>query len=83
MHLKQLGAYVEYCDPLVTRLEELKMKVGDIGVNLDTISFSKYDAIIIVTDHSIFNYSEIQKNGNLIIDTRNVYRSKFPNVVNA
>jgi len=83
LQLTNMGAQVEYCDPLVNRIEELQRKVSVIQVDYKTTSLASYDAIVIATDHSSFNYAEIQKHSNLIIDTRNVFKSNYSNVVKA
>ena len=47
------------------------------------IDLFDYDLILITTDHAKFDYSLIQKNAKLIIDTRGVYLNQFRNVVKA
>ena len=81
--LKKLGAGVRYCDPLLTRRQELKTRFGNSGVNWEDLELKNYDAVVIVTDHSLFDYNKIRQNARLIIDTRNVYKSDHPNVIRA
>lgn len=84
--LLNLKAKVDYYDPFITKLP--KMREWPELPQISSISFSqekikKYDAVIIVTNHSNIDYNLIQKEANLIIDTRGVYRDNFKNVVRA
>ena len=45
-----------------------KYKLKNIQINLS--SLKKYDCIVIVTDHSYFNYKMIEKHANLVVDCR-------------
>ncbi len=65
--LKSHEADVSYQDPLVDELHGLKMK----SVPLDYPSFSNYDAIVIATDHSVYDWKQIVQHSSLIIDTCN------------
>mgnify|MGYP001410054990 CR=1 FL=1 len=72
--LKELGSKVEYYDPFVPSLNygDLKFEgLTDLNKNI----FSKFDATVIVTDHSDIDYELIDSYSKLIIDTRNVYNS--------
>lgn len=51
--------------------------------SIDCDNIKNFDCIVIVTDHDCFDYSLIQKHAITIIDTRNVYKGKHPNVVRA
>ena len=46
-------------------------------------TISKFDGIILSTNHDAFDYGLIIKNSKLIVDTRGVYPYKSNNVVNA
>ena len=81
--LKEMGANIHYCDPIINRIKELDAALGKYRVDYTISEFSSYDAIVIVTNHSIFDFVEIQKQSNLIIDTRNVFSADYPNVVRA
>jgi len=78
--LLRKGAQVEYFDPYIP---ELKMKDGLLKkpVTLRSINYSpkilkNYDLVLILTDHSDFDYKEIAKKSNLVIDTRNSIKSR-------
>lgn len=38
--------------------------------------YNEYDAVVILTNHRIFNKTEIVTNANLIIDTRNMFKGE-------
>ncbi len=70
--LKEHGALVDYNDPHVPRTHkgrehDLKMK----SVALTPANLKKYDAVLISTDHSSYDYDEIVKHSQLVVDTRN------------
>jgi len=69
------GSIVDYSDPLIkvfpkTRKYNLSMKSIDISKE----TLSSYDAVILSTDHDIFDYDKIQKHSQLIVDTRGKYK---------
>jgi UDP-N-acetyl-D-glucosamine dehydrogenase len=39
---------------------------------LELAKLSRYDAVLVLTDHSSLDYAEIVRQSNLVIDTRNV-----------
>jgi UDP-N-acetyl-D-glucosamine dehydrogenase len=45
------------------------------------VSYKKYDCIVLLTDHSYYNYNKIYKDSKLIIDTRGVFRLKKNKVI--
>ncbi len=70
--LQKHGAKVDYNDPHVARTHrgrehDLKMK----SVPLTPATIKKYDAILISTDHSAYDYDMIVENAKLVVDTRN------------
>jgi len=70
--LQDRGANVDYNDPYFERLH--KMRQYDLGlasVALTAESLSGYDAVIIATDHSSYDYEMIVHHAQLVIDTRN------------
>lgn len=71
--LQKAGAEVNYNDPYCPfvgrgRKYDLQMK----SVPLDDIS--KYDCVVIVTDHSDYDYKKIVRESQLVVDTRNATR---------
>ncbi len=73
--LKQKHANVSYNDPYIkvipiTRNSELVLE----SIDLNEENLRSFDAVILATDHDSYEYDMIEKNSNLIIDTR----GKFP-----
>jgi UDP-N-acetyl-D-glucosamine dehydrogenase len=75
------GSKVCYFDPYVKEIVlNKKQKFGKI-FKLKTIKYSpfifnKYDLVIILTDHTGFDYEKIAKESKLIVDTRNAIKSR-------
>ena len=77
MHLlSQRGAKVTYSDPFV---QSLRIDSDELRAENALTMVPAADCVVIVTDHSGFDYEEIVKSSKLIVDTRNAlknYRSK-------
>ncbi len=72
------GASVEYSDPYVPTLPSTrKYKYNMNSVELTGENISKFDLLLLSTDHDDFNYEEIarfaESGGMVIIDTRNAF----------
>lgn len=70
--LQDRGAKVDYNDPYFERLH--KMRHYDLGlasVELNEETLSSYDAVVIATDHSSYDYPFIVQHAQLVLDTRN------------
>lgn len=65
---------VQYNDPYVPELTIDNKKIK--SVKLTPREIKKYDALLILTDHSSYDYDFILKNSKLIIDTRNALKQK-------
>ena len=63
---------VEYFDPYIPNFVFNKRKFTSVH-NINSNILEKFDAVIILTDHSNIDYKLIKDNASLIIDTRNVY----------
>jgi len=74
--LKKRGADFDYNDPYFPRLHKMRhYDYSDMkSVPLNPDSLAKYDAVIIATDHSSYDYSLIVDSAKLVIDTRNATR---------
>lgn len=83
--LHQKGAIISYSDPYVPVFPQKRDYYFDLkSVEITTDSLSEMDCVLLVTDHDRFDYDFIQKNSQLIVDTRGRYRHKdFANVVKA
>jgi UDP-N-acetyl-D-glucosamine dehydrogenase len=72
--LEYMGATVDYYDPfipVIRRMRGHKRLWGKKSVKWSAKTLKKYDAVIIVTDHSNVNYRFLVENSRLVIDTRN------------
>jgi len=70
--LREKGATVDYNDPYIPRTH--KQRKHDLGMKSKPLSaamLKKYDAVLIATDHSSYDYNWIVKHAQLIIDSRN------------
>jgi UDP-N-acetyl-D-glucosamine dehydrogenase len=70
--LRKHGAKVDYNDPLTprtpkTREHDLRMK----SVPLTPANLGRYDAVLIATDHTSYDYKMIVKHSKLVVDSRN------------
>ena len=74
---REKGAQVDYYDPYVLKLPTTrKYQYNMVSIDLTKESISKYDLVVLSTDHEAFNYEMIARNSKLIIDTRNVFEKK-------
>jgi UDP-N-acetyl-D-glucosamine dehydrogenase len=75
--LEQRGASVDYNDPYFPRLH--KMREYDFAhlssVELTARTLESYDAVVISTDHSIYDYEFITRHARLVVDARNATRN--------
>lgn len=74
--LRQAGARVEYSDPHVPRTHRMRkydLQLASIGLTPDTIA--GFDATVLVTDHTAFDYQLLAKHARLVVDTRNAFRA--------
>lgn len=83
--LREKGAVVSYNDPYATESSGhrdypgLKLK----SVTLSERRLKGFDAVLISTAHTVYDYDWIVKNSHLVIDTRNAVKKKRKNVVKA
>jgi UDP-N-acetyl-D-glucosamine dehydrogenase len=70
--LLQLGADIDVRDPYVK-----SFKFNDDIVNVQNIDYNKlsrYDIVVLLTDHSQFDYEKIAWRSKAILDTRNAFK---------
>jgi UDP-N-acetyl-D-glucosamine dehydrogenase len=70
--LLEKGAIVSYNDPwipVLKRTRKYNFQKKSILITQDVLK--EMDAVIIITDHSAYDYAEIVRHSNLVIDTRN------------
>jgi UDP-N-acetyl-D-glucosamine dehydrogenase len=61
-----------------------KVKIKDKtynSINLNYKKLKKYSAVIVCTDHDIYDYEKILKNSKIIIDIRNRYKIKNKKII--
>ena len=79
--LQKEGAQVSYNDPYFPfvgrgRHYDLQMKCEDLN------NLGQYDCVLIVTDHTDYDYAKIVKESQLVVDTRNATKGlNSPNIV--
>lgn len=69
--LQQRKYDVDYYDPIIPYLNVGKIDL--VSIKLQPSLISKYDCVLITTDHTKVNYKLILKHARLIYDIRNVY----------
>jgi UDP-N-acetyl-D-glucosamine dehydrogenase len=69
--LRRLGATVEYVDRRVPEVEEHGVALRSVSTAVD---YGRYDAVVIVTDHSDVDYARMLREAKIVVDTRNVLR---------
>jgi UDP-N-acetyl-D-glucosamine dehydrogenase len=74
--LQQRGAQLDYNDPYFPRLHKMRHynyeSMKSVPLNSQTIG--SYDALVIATDHSSYDYAAVVDAAKLVIDTRNATR---------
>jgi UDP-N-acetyl-D-glucosamine dehydrogenase len=74
--LQQRGALVDYNDPYFPQLHKMRHynyeNMKSVPLNAQTLG--SYDAVVITTDHSSYDYVAIVDAAKLVIDTRNATR---------
>src|SRR5574338_1168631 len=72
--LHEKGAKVDYNDPYISKLPKTRKYQFDMeSVELNKKNLSKYDLILLSTDHSDYNYKFITASCKLVLDTRNAF----------
>jgi len=76
------GAQVAYADPHVPEVHarEWSGRVDIQAVDAGRGSYGQYDCIVIITDHSSFDYDAMVAESELIVDTRNAIKAPARNV---
>jgi UDP-N-acetyl-D-glucosamine dehydrogenase len=78
--IAEKGASVYYADPYVPTLELNGKLLKSVTVNADFLQ--RADCVVILTDHSVFDYGKIAATGSLILDCRNALKDfSSPNIV--
>ncbi len=82
--LEQKKAQVDYNDPYIPFAPKMrKFKIQKKSVQVTPANLKKYDCVIIVTDHSVYDKDMLLKYANLIVDTRNLIKTDSQKVIKA
>lgn len=82
--LREKGVDVAYSDPHVSVFPKMREHSFDLtSVELSPQSLSKFDAVVLTTDHDSFDYQMISENADLIVDSRGIYRGNNNKVFKA
>jgi len=83
--LQHKGAIIEYSDPHVPTFpqkRDYKFNLNSIEINSAVIS--SYDCLVIATDHDAWDYQQIRRYSQLIIDCRGRYNDRYnPTIIHA
>lgn len=80
-HLRDWGAEVSYCDPNVPVFPKMREHNFDLAsVELTPEVLTGYDAVVLLTDHTDFDYEMIKAHAPVLIDTRGKFRAGGPNI---
>ena len=69
--LERRGARITYSDPFVPKL---RLDDHELSSEDAVMMSGEADCVVVVTDHSSFDYAGIVQNANLIVDTRNALK---------
>ena len=72
--LNQQGAVVSYHDPLAPSLSEAGLEMASVGTEGEPRlgeALSAADLVVVVTDHSSYDWEEVVRRSRLVVDTRN------------
>ncbi len=74
--LKAMGASVDYNDPHVSTTHKMRrydLNMASVALTADTVT--RYDCVLVATDHSAYDWQMIADHATLIVDTRNALGS--------
>lgn len=76
--LKREGAEVSYNDPYISRCFGMRHypNIDLTSIPLTPEALQEFDLILLVTDHSDYDYSSIASHAKIIVDTRNAFRGQ-------
>jgi UDP-N-acetyl-D-glucosamine dehydrogenase len=81
VELVRKGARVTYHDPYVPKLGPHEWPSGDLAsVPLTPETLAAADCVVILTNHTAFDYDAIVRHARLVVDTRNAIKRRAPHV---
>lgn len=82
--LRELGAEVSYSDPHVPVFPKMREHSFDLASEPFTAeNLSRFDCVILTTDHDKFDYELLKQHARLIVDTRGKFLDKNPKIIRA
>ena len=71
---REKGCKVSYNDPYVPKIPKIRKYQFDMkSIELTKENLSKFDLVVLSTDHSAYDYKMIAESAALIVDSRNVF----------
>ena len=73
--LIRLGSKVDFYDPLIPVIPSTRSYpelAGLRSVSPSPEAFGAYNAVVVATDHDVFDYVTVVANARLVVDTRNI-----------
>lgn len=82
--LRDWGANVAYCDPNVPVFPRMREHNFDLSsIELTVENLRAQDAVLLLTDHTAFDYDLIARESDLLVDTRGKFPLNLDNLVRA
>ncbi len=78
--LERQGANISICDPMIRKWDA---PLSEYAVDFGPVTLANQDAVILVTDHSAFDYEMISNRADLVIDCRGRIDASAPHVTRA
>jgi UDP-N-acetyl-D-glucosamine dehydrogenase len=82
--LVRSGAEVDYHDPFFPELGRTRhydLSLKSIALSPDMTEVSRFDCVLIATDHSVYNYEKLVAQAALVVDTRNATKDIVSNKI--
>jgi UDP-N-acetyl-D-glucosamine dehydrogenase len=80
-HLRDWGANIAYSDPNVPVFPDMREHDFDLSsVDLTPETLASYDAVVLLTDHTDFDYDMIKTHASIVVDTRGKFRDGGDNI---
>ena len=82
--LHEKGVDLAYSDPHIPVFPRMRKHHFDLkSTELSAESLSRFDCVLLATNHDAFDYALIRKHAKLIVDTRGVYSEPASHIVRA
>ena len=82
--IRRKGGTVAYSDPHVPSFPKMREHSFELeSVEISEVTLKNYDAVVLSTDHSAFDYELIASHARLLVDCRGKFRESKSNLVKA